>query len=270
MSKARDLANAGTALGAVTATELAFVDGVTSAIQTQIDSKIGSASAINPTIVDAKGDIIAATAADTVARLAVGANGTVLTAASGQATGLEWATVAAGSNYSLLNSGGTALTGAATITVSGISGKDKIRILVKNISSASASSTISLRINADSGSNYNMFGGASKFASSTEGPVGRLNGGTDTSAIIVRLGDSAGANGDAAIAIDGGNSAGIKMIEIHSGANGVNGAGGEDYNNAVRYDIMGTWNNSATITSVSLISSAGNFDAGTMYVYTSA
>jgi hypothetical protein len=39
MSKARDLANAGTALGAVTATELGYVDGVTSAIQTQIDSK---------------------------------------------------------------------------------------------------------------------------------------------------------------------------------------------------------------------------------------
>ena len=55
-----------------------------------------------------KGDIYAATAASTPARLGVGANGTVLTAASGQATGLEWATVAAGSNYSLLNSGGTA------------------------------------------------------------------------------------------------------------------------------------------------------------------
>jgi hypothetical protein len=39
MSKARDLANAGTALGAVTATELGYVDGVTSAIQTQIDAK---------------------------------------------------------------------------------------------------------------------------------------------------------------------------------------------------------------------------------------
>jgi hypothetical protein len=39
MSKARDIASAGTALGAVTATELAFVDGVTSAIQTQIDAK---------------------------------------------------------------------------------------------------------------------------------------------------------------------------------------------------------------------------------------
>jgi hypothetical protein len=45
MSKARDLANAGTALGAVSATELAFVDGVTSAIQTQIDAKAPSSTA---------------------------------------------------------------------------------------------------------------------------------------------------------------------------------------------------------------------------------
>jgi len=51
---------------------------------------------IQPTIVDAKGDLITATAADTPARLAVGANGTVLTAASGQATGLEWATPSSG------------------------------------------------------------------------------------------------------------------------------------------------------------------------------
>jgi len=48
-------------------------------------------SGIQETITDAKGDIIAATAANTVARLAVGADGTVLTAASGQATGLQWA-----------------------------------------------------------------------------------------------------------------------------------------------------------------------------------
>jgi hypothetical protein len=39
MTKARDLANASTALSAVTATELGYVDGVTSAIQTQIDTK---------------------------------------------------------------------------------------------------------------------------------------------------------------------------------------------------------------------------------------
>jgi hypothetical protein len=51
---------------------------------------------IQPTIVDAKGDIIAATAADTPARLAVGANDTVLTADSSTATGLKWATASGG------------------------------------------------------------------------------------------------------------------------------------------------------------------------------
>lgn len=39
MTKARDLANASTALSAVSATELGYVDGVTSAIQTQLDAK---------------------------------------------------------------------------------------------------------------------------------------------------------------------------------------------------------------------------------------
>jgi hypothetical protein len=53
-------------------------------------------NAIQNAIVDAKGDLIAATAADTPARLAVGANGTVLTADSAEATGLKWATSAAG------------------------------------------------------------------------------------------------------------------------------------------------------------------------------
>jgi hypothetical protein len=68
------------------------------------------------TIVDAKGDIIAATAADTVSRLAVGANDTVLTADSTAATGLKWATPAAGS-MTLLST--TTLSGAST-TISSI------------------------------------------------------------------------------------------------------------------------------------------------------
>jgi hypothetical protein len=48
------------------------------------------ANTIAPTVVDAKGDLLAGTAADTVGRLAVGTNGNVLTAASGEATGLKW------------------------------------------------------------------------------------------------------------------------------------------------------------------------------------
>ena len=89
MTKARDIASAAPAPAGVTSTELGYVDGVTSALQTQIDSKIGSAAAINPTIVDAKGDIIGASADNTPARLAVGADDTVLTADSAEATGLN-------------------------------------------------------------------------------------------------------------------------------------------------------------------------------------
>lgn len=54
-------------------------------------------NAIQNAIVDAKGDLIAATAADTPARLAVGTNGQVLTADSTAATGLKWATTATSS-----------------------------------------------------------------------------------------------------------------------------------------------------------------------------
>jgi hypothetical protein len=45
---------------------------------------------IQPTIVDAKGDLIAATAADTVNRLAVGSNDQILVADSSTSTGLAW------------------------------------------------------------------------------------------------------------------------------------------------------------------------------------
>ena len=53
-------------------------------------------TAIQPTIFDAKADLLTATAADTPARLAVGANGTLLTADSSEATGLKWVAPAGG------------------------------------------------------------------------------------------------------------------------------------------------------------------------------
>jgi len=53
-------------------------------------------TAIQPTIFDAKGDLLTATAADTPARLAVGTNGHVLTADSAEATGLKWAAASSG------------------------------------------------------------------------------------------------------------------------------------------------------------------------------
>ena len=52
-------------------------------------------SSVDPlTILDAKGDLISATAADTPARLAVGTDGQILTADSSTSTGLKWETPA--------------------------------------------------------------------------------------------------------------------------------------------------------------------------------
>jgi hypothetical protein len=107
MTKARDLASASIVPAAVSVTELGYIDGVTSAIQTQMDTKAATAATINPTIVDAKGDLIAATAADAVSRLAVGANNTVLTADSAAATGMKWAAAAGGGKVLQVVSGTT-------------------------------------------------------------------------------------------------------------------------------------------------------------------
>lgn len=75
-------------------------------------------NAIQNAIVDAKGDLISATAADTPARLAVGSNDQVLTADSTTATGLKWATPANAGSMTLLST--TTLSGTST-TVSSIS-----------------------------------------------------------------------------------------------------------------------------------------------------
>lgn len=88
---AGDLANS-----AVTADKIATDAVTTVKIQNGAvtAAKLDAAAAIQPTIVDAKGDLIAGTAADTVARLAIGTNGHVLTADSAETTGMKWAAAA--------------------------------------------------------------------------------------------------------------------------------------------------------------------------------
>lgn len=77
MSKARDIASAAPAPSTVSATELGYVDGVTSAIQTQLDAKTAKST------LTTTGDIYYASAANTPARLGIGSTGNVLTVASG-------------------------------------------------------------------------------------------------------------------------------------------------------------------------------------------
>jgi hypothetical protein len=119
MSKARDIASAAPAPSTVSATELGYLDGVTSAVQTQIDSKQAVVSGVNDTeigyldgvtsaiqtqlnarvpasTITTKGDLIVGTGSGTYVRQGVGTDGQVLVADSAQADGVNWATPAAG------------------------------------------------------------------------------------------------------------------------------------------------------------------------------
>jgi len=114
-------------------------------------------SGIQETLVNAKGDIIAATAADTLDRLAVGANGTVLTAASGQATGLEWATPSSG-GMTLISE--YVANAESSIVFSSISGSYKQLLMMwSGIRHSAASNQFGLRFNNDSNTNYYLSGG---------------------------------------------------------------------------------------------------------------
>jgi hypothetical protein len=98
------------------------IEGVTAGTGISGGGTSGTVTITNSmaTEIDAKGDLVVGTGADTFARLAVGANGTVLTAASGEATGLEWAAPASGGGMTLLST--TSVSSLSTVTISSISG----------------------------------------------------------------------------------------------------------------------------------------------------
>jgi hypothetical protein len=84
------------------------------------------ANAIQNAIVDAKGDLIAATAADTPARLAVGTNGQILTADSTAATGLKWASPSSPSfvGCAVYNAGGNVTYTSGVISILNFTSED--------------------------------------------------------------------------------------------------------------------------------------------------
>lgn len=104
---------------------------------------LNGSSVIAPTIVDAKGDLITATASDTPARLAVGTDGQFLKADSTASTGLAWGSAPASK---VINS----ITTNATSTVS-VSSGTYVDLISVTITPTSTSSKILLMFNASLG-----------------------------------------------------------------------------------------------------------------------
>jgi hypothetical protein len=103
-------------------------------------------------LITTAGDLLYGTAADTVARLGIGTAGQVLKVNSG-ATAPEWGTAAAGGGMTLLST--TSITQTSSITVSSISGSyTNLMIIVENFKAVNDNTTVLLRFNSDTGSNY--------------------------------------------------------------------------------------------------------------------
>jgi trimeric autotransporter adhesin len=211
---------------------------------------------IQPTIVDAKGDLIAATAADTPARLAVGANDTVLTADSAEATGLKWSTPSSG-GMTLLS---TTTLSTNSVTISGISGSYKTLYVIGRGIYTSSADGITVRVNSDSGSNYTDY--YYVFVSSSG-----LSNGRNTSSTGINCGDT-GSSSSAAnytmfdMRIDRYAETEVKQINTH--AVGFQGSVTVNRFTNTVYSPTGA------ITALNFLTTTGGgftFSGGTIYVY---
>lgn len=191
-------------------------------------------------------------------RLAVGTNGQALLADSTTATGLRWGSAASVPSFTLLGTGIT--NSGSTVTVSGISGMNQLLIYFQNCISSSAGTEFRLRLNGDSGAtNYSY--------SAQRVNVGSSNAGADVGATsFFRLATTGGASDALAghAMIFGCNSTNTKVATITSAMSYTGTTGGMQYNGGGYY--IGT----STISSVSLITTLGNFNAGSFLVYGSA
>ena len=205
------------------------------------------ANAIQNTIVDAKGDLIAATAADTPARLAVGTNGQVLTADSTAATGLAWATAASGGMTLLA----THTLSGATSTISSISGAYKQLVAYIELpQNATADGNFRIAPNGDTNLAYLV---GVKIATT----VYDVNGGyitTNSSSFRTTT------NFSATLVIDNyTTTATTKPVQFYGWYSPSSGTG--------TFMSSGIYAGASAVTSLVFSNSGGNLSGGTVYLY---
>ena len=208
-------------------------------------------SSIDPlTILDAKGDLISATAADTPARIAVGSDGQVLTADSTQSTGIKWATPSSGGMTSLASG---SLSGSS-VTLSSISGSYRsLRLIVNNYR---PSSDLKLMM---------RFNGASTGYKATPGTYVSNTTFADTELFICTTADG-GAASQALIVVDipeYANTTTWKFMNYNSLVNNATTNANGDWE-----QNSGLYKSTSAITSITLLpQAAGTFTSGDYVLY---
>lgn len=191
------------------------------------------------------GDTIYSSSGSTPARLGIGSTGQVLTVAGGIPS---WASPAAGGGMTLINTGGTTLTGAS-VTISSIPATYKnLQLIVQNFKPATNTSNLVIRFNGDSGNNYatDEDGSSASFGSSFFYGSGQAN--------------STNANGLNVIDIFDYTSATWKCAFV----TGLVNASATTFNS---FTTLGVYNGTSAISSITLLSSSGNLTSGTAYLY---
>ena len=209
------------------------------------------------TAIDAKGDLIVGTGADTFSRLAVGGtNGHVLTVDSGEATGMKWAAASSG-GLTLINTGGTALSGAST-TVSSIPTTYKmLYMVIEDAYANGANGSIKMRFNSDTGNNY-LF----SLIRNINTTVSALSEGTGTDFLRLetRMGSTNTNTKKAQVQVNFPDYTNTGVKAIHSLGYGHDGT------NASNSVVSGIYIGGSAITSITLFS---DYDwlGGTVFVY---
>ena len=238
------------------------IEGVSAGVGISGGGTSGTVTVTNSmaTAIDAKGDLVPGTGADTFARLAVGANNTVLTADSAEATGLKWATPAGPSGYTLLNSGGTALSGSSTVTVSSITSNDLL-IYVTGAATTGTNINMTYKFNSSATGHYaagmRIVGGSS-YAASNFDQIQEDNSGAIP---FSYTSSSASRPSRGYLMVQGCTSTAIKPLWFAAANDGGGGSGQWSFSGG------GYFGAAAAITSVSLVIASGTFNAGTLFVY---
>jgi hypothetical protein len=205
------------------------------------------ANAIQNTIVDAKGDLIGATAADTPARLAVGTNGQVLSADSTAATGLAWAIP---SGMTLLST--TTLSGAST-TISSISQSyTNLLVQIFGMTNDTANGIFSVKLNNTAA----IYGSSIQLVTVANLSNGTLGSGSAISRTVNQ-------NAYTLLINNYTNPTGTQFIPVSFYGIAVDNAGSAYTGTNINAALAG----SAAVTSLVFSNAGGNFSGGTVKVY---